>query len=58
MICEVEKLISAQSQQQQRVDMMIKIMENVLRASGEKKKKKGKKEGISLQNMVVFEMFA
>lgn len=34
-------------------------MENILRASGKKKKrKKVEKEGISLQNMIVFEIFA
>lgn len=37
---------------------MIKIMENILRASGKKKEKKVEKEGISLQNMIVFEIFA
>ena len=36
---EVEKLISAQPQQQQRIDKMIKITDNVLRASGKKKEK-------------------
>lgn len=54
-----EKLISAQSQQQQRTDTMIKITvrPNFLRASKKKKKKK-RQEGISLQNRIVFEMFA